>query len=617
MKTKSLIVSALYISAGLASQLIADESVQPNILWIITDDQRVDSVQYYNEKVYGTSESPLGYVESPNIDKLAAEGVLFTQAICNAPVCGPSRGSMHSGRYPFRTGHYAFELTHQEPDFVKPVVAETLRDHGYATASFGKDDYYIYQWGPGQGFIDAGFFDHRVHFKADLQGNMIGDLFIKASYDENNVVNGIKENVLYADGSKKSYMLKSKTGPLGEADKASKAAIDEEFDLIRAYTRANTNLILAGENPKPAGETVDAYIVKEFVSYLENADKAFQTSWGKNATGADTSKPQFLHLGFHLPHTPVLPPKSYRDRFRTKTYKVPEFDRKELEKLPEQLQTVFNVGKTDETTDAEKQSMIQDYYAFCAYGDELIGEAVDAFKAYCQANEQEYLIIYTIGDHGWHLGEQGISAKFGPWRQSIQNAAIVVSSDKSSIKPGTYYDSIVEFVDFSPTMLQAGGVDIEAERMQYLDGYSLLDVLHEKKPKREYALGEINIVGGPRAYMHTERFRFSMRTRPFWSVPKGGEIGRDLEWALEVPLEEAQPVLYDLAKDPLERNNVALDTEYIQLSKWFRKKLGTIVLGDGRVECDWSKANSYSLSNFADGADDKHLNIPADLIPQP
>jgi len=88
------------------------ESKQPNILWIITDDQRPDSVSAYNQAMYGQKESPLGYVESPNIDKLAAEGVLFTHAFTNSPVCGPSRGSMHSGRYPFRNGHYAFELTH-------------------------------------------------------------------------------------------------------------------------------------------------------------------------------------------------------------------------------------------------------------------------------------------------------------------------------------------------------------------------------------------------------------------------------------------------------------------------------------------------------------------------
>lgn len=111
---------------------------KPNILWIVTDDQRPDSAAAYNHLISGKHESPLGYVESPNIDKLAAEGVMFTHAMCNSPVCGLSRGSMHSGRYPFQIGHYGFQLTHQAPDLVRPVVPQFLPEQGYATAAFAK-----------------------------------------------------------------------------------------------------------------------------------------------------------------------------------------------------------------------------------------------------------------------------------------------------------------------------------------------------------------------------------------------------------------------------------------------------------------------------------------------
>nr|WP_217175582.1 sulfatase-like hydrolase/transferase [Coraliomargarita akajimensis] len=602
----------------LAASSYAAPLKQPNILWIITDDQRVDSVQYFNEKVYGTSESPLGYVESPNIDKLAAEGVLFTQAICNSPACGPSRGSMHSGRYPFRNGHYGFEMTHQEPDFVKPVVSQVLREHGYATATFGKDDHYIYRWGPGQGFYDAGFFDHRVHFKNDLQAQGFGDLFVKQSYDTVDgeiVKTGLTENVLYPDGRRKKYYVKRDKAELSAEDYDQIRKTDAEFDILRSYTRGNPMLILGGENPKPAQETVDAYIVDELLSYLDNANQPFKTMWGMKARGADTSKPQFIHLGFHLPHTPVIPPKSFRDRFKTKTYRVPEFDPSEVDKLPEQLKRIYNSMTIADFTDEEKQQAIQDYYAFCAHGDALIGEAVEAFKQYCEANDQEYLIIYTIGDHGWHLGEQGIEAKFGPWIQSISNAAIVVSSDPRLTPPGSVYEERVEFVDFAPTMMQAGGVDLEQRAYDYLDGYSLFDILQGKKPVRDYSLGEMNLVCGPRAFLHTDRFRFSMRTRPFDNWVKGEQVGKDLQWALEAPVEKVDLALYDLKHDPLERNNVADEPEYRALASWFRTKLGNIVLGDGRVECDWAFANTYVIGDFAKGADDKTIDLPAGLVP--
>jgi arylsulfatase A-like enzyme len=157
----------------------------------------------------------------------------------------------------------------------------------------------------------------------------------------------------------------------------------------------------------------------------------------------------------------VLPPKSVRDQFKTKQYRVPDFDREELGKLPPQLVRLYESNLCDGMTDAQKQQAIQDYYAFCAHGDAQIGDAVRAFKKYCSKANQEYLIIYTIGDHSWHLGEQGIMAKFGPWWQSTTNAVILVASDKSLVPAGRHYEDMVEFVDFAPTMLTAAGADVK------------------------------------------------------------------------------------------------------------------------------------------------------------
>ncbi|MGL6314305.1 sulfatase-like hydrolase/transferase [Vibrio sp. WXL103] len=593
----------------------AEAPLAPNVLWIITDDHRPDSISAYNQIVYGTEHSPLGYVESPNIDQLAKEGTFFVHANSNAPVCGPSRGSLATGRYPFRNGHYAFELTHQNPDFVTPTVSQTLRDAGYQTSLYGKDGSYIFAWGPGQGFNSAGLFDHYVNFKADLLHNGIGDLYTKVERGENFTQLGVTETILMPDGSKKTYYISRKDSDLTEEDKQKLAEVDEEFDILRSYTRGNPTLILGGENPRPAGDTIDGILIKEMISYIDNADQRYKTSYGKRLNGADTSKPQFVQISLPLPHTPVLPPKEFRDRFKQHTYTIPEYDRSETELLPEQLKRVQKAGDTHPMTYEEKQQAIQDYYAFTAYGDDLIGQAVDAFKQYSEENGQEYLIIFTIGDHGWHLGEQGIMAKFGQWKQSVANAAIVVASDKSLIPAGKVYSDMVEYVDFAPTILDFAGVDHTKEEFDYLDGYSLFDVYHERLPKRDYVLGEANVISGPRAYLHTDRFRFSMRTRPFNNWVKEDQLGKDMKWALETTAEKAEMALYDLETDPLEQKNVAYDPEYVELADWFRNKLGNIVLGDGRVEADWSKGNSFHISTFSEGADDKVADIPAKLIP--
>ena len=610
MRTTNLLRAAFCVLAYLTGVGNAAEN-RPNILWIVTDDQRPDSVRAYNRLVYGTDESPLGYVESPNIDKLAAEGILFTRAMCNSPVCGPSRGSMHSGRYPFRNGHYAFELTHQNPDFNRPVVSQILRKQGYATAAFGKDDPYIYRWGPGQGFNDPGFYDLRVHNKHSLQRSGVGDLATLEMFGK-----GKAEIVFYPDGSQREYFLKRKQGEPTQEDLDGLAQTNKEFDILRSYTFGGIKgLILGGVNPKPANDTADAHIATEMINYLVNAGQTYQSLWGKQMQGADTSKPQFIHLGFHFPHTPVLPPKSFRDRFKEKKYRVPDFDQEELSKLPPQLVKLYRASRVDNMTDAEKQQAIQDYYAFCAHGDVQIGRAVEAFKDYCKKANQEYLIVYTVGDHSWHLGEQGVEAKFGPWGQSVANAAILVSSDKNLVPAGDHCDKLVEFVDFAPTMLSASGVDTKAPEFDYLDGESLFDVIDGSAPEREYTLGEIHLVAGPRAYMCTDRFRFSMRSRPFPGLINEKNMGQNVDWALKAPVEKVDLALYDLRHDPLERNNVADHADYRELARWFRSKLGNIVLGDGRVECDWTQANRYVISDFAQGADDKKISIPKNLIP--
>lgn len=590
-------------------------SSQPNILWIITDDQRPDSVQAYNRATTGKSESTLGHVSSPNIDRLAREGVLFTHAFNNSPACGTSRTSMHTGRYPFRNGKYAWEQTHQEADFARPAISQSLRDIGYTTAIIGKHHYAISENLGRRSTI----FDFSLEFNRDLHAKGFGGLYSTGSYGLVDAVlyrRDATETVIYPDGRKHQYALSWADRPLSSEEVQIKLEVEREFDILRAYTRINTGLIIGGVNPQAADKTIDARIVEEFERYLSKAGKPYTTLGGKKAAGVDSEKPLFVNLGFHLPHTPVLPPKKFRDQFKDRQYRLPEFDSDELASFPTQLQQIYNECKTDLMKPAEKLQAVRDYYAFTAFGDHLIGQAVELFKQYSQNQNREYLIVYTIGDHGWHLGEQGIMAKFGPWKQSLNGAAIVVSSNAERFRPGKVVDRLVEYVDFAPTMLAAAGIDVNDEKFSYLDGHDLGKVANAKEFRRDYVVGEMNLVCGHRAFLRTEDFAFSMRTRDRRTVAKAPFLNDDITWALTTDPLDVDMALYDLNSDPLERRNVAYTVEYLPLAKWFRRKLGNIVLGDGRVEMDWSTTNSYNLSNFAAGSDDKMIEIPEGLIPK-
>ncbi|MEM0992476.1 MAG: sulfatase-like hydrolase/transferase [Bacteroidota bacterium] len=603
---------------GFALSVLLAQQKPPNILWIITDDQRADALECYNEATTGKSESYLGKVLSPNANKLAAEGTMFVNAYNNSPMCAISRASMLMGRYPFRSGHYKF-YSHQEADISKPLVSQILRTEGYGTAAFGKTHWSVAKHLDNKKNKPNDMFDLVVHFKGDLQNQGHGDIFTSGSKIE--FIDGVfhllykDETTIYPDGSKVKYITNDKEKAIPAKDRQLHAKVDEDFDILRVYTRPHNSLIIGGVNPNPAGETIDGLIVQEMKSYLAQAGKSYATISGRKVQGAATDQPLFVHLGFTWPHTPVLPPKKYRDLFKDNNYHIPTFSTDELSNFPPQLVLHYNECKADQLKESEKLQAIRDYYAFCAYGDALIGDAVESFKQYCTARNEEYLIIYTVGDHGWHLGEQGVMAKFGPWKQSTHDAVIVVASDKTKFPAGKVVTDIVEYVDFAPTILATAGVDVGADTYDYLDGYDLATVVNGEAPQRAYALGEINVVNGHRAYMRNLDFAFSMRSRDMWDNVHSPDQNKEVRWALTCERPKADMALYDLRVDPLEKHNVADQKEYRALADWFRNKLGTIVLGDGRVECDWTLPNSYNVSNFAGGADDKQLAIPADLIP--
>ena len=99
---------------------------RPNILWICTDQQRYDTIG-----ALGNTK-----VSTPNLDRLAREGLAFERAYCQSPICTPSRASFLTGMYPSsirvnRNGNPDF------PDF-PPLISKTLADAGYACGLIGK-----------------------------------------------------------------------------------------------------------------------------------------------------------------------------------------------------------------------------------------------------------------------------------------------------------------------------------------------------------------------------------------------------------------------------------------------------------------------------------------------
>ncbi|HKJ67603.1 MAG TPA: sulfatase-like hydrolase/transferase, partial [bacterium] len=129
-------------STGLISGCAQPARARPNIILILADDLGWNQVGCYDSDYY----------ETPNIDRLASQGMRLTDAYAACPVCSPTRASIMTGKYPARLHITDFiaggdppsgaPLAH--PDWQKYLpleevtIAEALKKEGYATAEFGK-----------------------------------------------------------------------------------------------------------------------------------------------------------------------------------------------------------------------------------------------------------------------------------------------------------------------------------------------------------------------------------------------------------------------------------------------------------------------------------------------
>src|ERR1043165_8996978 len=134
------IISSIVLAASICG---ASAATKPNIIFILADDLGYTDLACYGSKYY----------ETPNIDRLAKQGIRFTDGHAAAPNCQPSRAALMSGQYMPRTGVYTvggIDRFNWQSRPLKPVenvtqlslekitIADTLKKAGYATAMFGK-----------------------------------------------------------------------------------------------------------------------------------------------------------------------------------------------------------------------------------------------------------------------------------------------------------------------------------------------------------------------------------------------------------------------------------------------------------------------------------------------
>jgi len=423
------------------------EKSPPNIVIIVSDDHTRQAISAYGSEI----------AKTPNIDRIANEGVLFNNAYVTNSICGPSRAVLLTGKYSHLNGFRRNSDSKFNPDqdqFVKHLQAA-----GYQTAWIGK-----YHLGD-----DPKGLDHYEILPG--QGYYYNPDFIVKDSGRVNRVGYVSD--LVEDAAEKWLDNREKEKP---------------FCLIIGHKATHRTWM-------PDLQDMDRYDNVTFPF----PDNFYDDYEGRQAAmEQDMSIDKTMIMGYDL--------KMFEDSLGDQNVKrmTPE----QKAKFDEHYRPIyhdFKAGKLQgkELVEWKYQQYMRDYLATAESMDRNIGRTLD----YLEENglDENTIVIYT-SDQGFYLGEHGWFDKRFMYEESFSTPMIM--KYPGVIKPGSSSDAMVMNLDIAPTVLDAAMVKVP-ETMQ---GISMLPVLNGKADKgREvlyyhyYEVGEHNV--SPHFGIKTDRYK--------------------------------------------------------------------------------------------------------------
>ncbi len=518
---------------------------RPNILLVLCDD--------LNCMVNGFGGSL--HAPTPNIDRLREKGTSFMNAQNNSPVCVPSRDSLFSGIYPHRSGslsiwdHWANTVppitTRSDNPFrgvplLKDAVRlpEHLKHNGYRVYGVGKllhhgitkkEMWSEYGEGPNYGpFV----YDSQTEEVIGHPRN--AHLFkTKAAEDYTRRYSGIDRCWLMDDRMR--FPFEFDCGPMDE--------YYAPCEGVKVFYDPQTK--------KPFH-----YVSDDDRDPLP--DEAF-TDWAIDKLQQQRDEPFFLGVGYMKPHTPMIVPREYFQRFPLDEIELPpilEGDTDDCARAAvEHNPYGFAQYKiATENDNGMLKKFVQAYLASVAFVDHQFGRLLDALEASPYADNT--VILFT-SDNGYHLGEKEYLFKDSFWEESDRIPLII---SHPGITGGDACTQPVSLIDLYPTLVDLCSLPADPNRDVHghpLDGHSLRPLM--EKPDGEW--------GGPSVALTSAKGRtgihHSVRSERYrYTLCSNGE-------------EE----LYDHANDPFEWHNVAGRDEYEDIRKHHRRALLDLVHG--------------------------------------
>lgn len=399
---------------------------QPNILFILTDQQRKDTLN-----AYGDLKS-----QTPNLDQLAKESAVFDNAYCTCPICTPARGSLQTGLYPMHhgmlTNSYNYGTMVQELADEPELLSRRLLEAGYQAAYTGKwhlgsgvenvkQDAYIQKYMGDVAFPELRLKDDalpttRGYIGDDFPGHGLG------GYHYPQFKQYLKEHGLTCDVE----------------------------NIIEGYYGGHRG----GEITSGLDSTVEHFLVERSKTLIEKLE--------------EKDDPWFLEVNFWGPHEPYFAPTEFLDHYRD--MEIPEW--KNFRGDSDNKPKIHDVKRGKSSNWEDIVPYIRHYFACVEHTDYQIGQLLDFMKS--KGLYEDTIIIFS-SDHGESLGiHEGLCDKAIFMYEETCSIPLFI---KDAAREPQRIEKFADSCDIYSTILDYAGLpQTEQER----DGKSLKPLLEGK-----------------------------------------------------------------------------------------------------------------------------------------
>lgn len=381
---KGIIVCTLFV--GISCTINEKSEQRPNIIFLMDDQHRWDALGVENPEVI-----------TPNLDKLAQEGVRFTQAVCQAPMCIASRNSMMFGLYANQTGVLRNGKGIQDDKLPIKPLAQLFQDAGYETAGFGKT-----HWG-----VRCSTRGFETRYAAEIFEE--GAVMMK-DLDPNKKQRYLDETIGYGPGEE---------DPLG-------------------YIGETSAL--------PEGDHRDGWVTEKCLDYIK---------------GRQDERPLFLYLSFLKPHAGHNVPVGFENRYNldvTKYAEQPPWEKDNSPHAEGVNRREMYEGFWKGATENQWKEMTMRYYANCTWIDDMFGRILKVLE---ENGLLENSIIIYVTDHGEMLGERYYRFnKYCLYDASVRVPIIISGSALPKEWKGKEDARPAELTDVYPTLLKVAGIEV-------------------------------------------------------------------------------------------------------------------------------------------------------------